>query len=157
MRFDRRPKFEEYTWTRRKLQAFMQRAARRRQRLERAAPLLATVLHEEPSVAPNPDVELAQRQASAAASEQRMRDLDAKHWRQARSAYFACPAELRAVVRRAWLQWRGPATAFYFGYVVSIHDGSREAQLKRLAQEEQALRDRIAAERTAQGQLPLGR
>ena len=101
MKFQRTPRYERVTWTDRKLKAYLQREERQRRKVDEAYPLLGAALLSEPAPAPNPDAELAARQAASVSMERSMRDLTAKHWRHGRAQYQACDAATREAIRRA--------------------------------------------------------
>lgn len=153
MRFERRPRMTGYTWTRRKEAAYLQRHVRVARRIERDVPLFAEQFAPQPET--DVDAERARRERRAIDGEQTMRNLDARHWRKGRAAYFACPPELRLQIAEEWNRWRGPLHATYFIYVVEKHNG--EAERRRLYYEERrrALVERICCDLNAQAELPL--
>ncbi|WP_369679914.1 hypothetical protein [Burkholderia ubonensis] len=112
MRFDRTVRYEDYVWTRRKEQAFLNRHKRVTKKLERDYPLFADQIAPAPET--DVDAEKALRIDRARKSEQRMRDLDAGQWRSGRASYFACAPELRARIMAEWQSWPGPAKPLYF-------------------------------------------
>lgn len=155
MKFQRMQRYERVTWTQRKLQAYKQREQRQRRKIDKDYPLLGAELLAEPMPAPDPDAELAARQAASAASEKSMRDLAAKHWRHGRAQYHACDADTREAIRRAWAAWRGPLTPSMWIYVVEQHNGEAERRRERARASDAVLREQIHAATASQGQLPL--
>lgn len=155
MRFERRPKAEGYVWTRRKLRAYLKRDERRRKKLDQDYPLLGAELLAGEALPVEPDLERAARDAANRASDQRLRDLDARHWRHGRAMYFACDPVTRAAIRRAWKAWRGPAKATMLIYVVEQHNGVSEARRKRYAAEQAAFVAKIRDAEDMQGNLNL--
>ncbi|AOJ10056.1 hypothetical protein [Burkholderia mayonis] len=151
MRFDRKVRYEDYVWTRRKELAFLNRHKRVAQKLERDYPLFADQIAPAPET--DVDAEKARRMERARADEQVMRDLDACHWRTGRALYFACDPETRARIMAEWRSWRGPAKPTYFIYVVEKHNGVGEERRRRIREEDAALRARIAQALNAQGDL----
>lgn len=152
MRFERRPKVEGYTWTARKEAAYLQRHKRVAKRIERDIPLFADQYAPEPDT--DIDVEKARRERMAIKSDQTMRDLDAKHWRQGRAAYFACPPELRARIAEEWKRWSGPARSGYFIYVVEKHNGEADRRNREYAVRRLAIIERVQQQMNAQQGLP---
>ena len=148
MRFERRPKVEGYTWTARKEAAYLQRHKRVAKRIERDIPLFASQYVPEPDT--DIDVEKARRERMAIEGDQAMRDLEAKHWRKARAAYFACPPDLRAKIAEEWKRWPGPARGAYFIYVVEKHNGDAERRRLHYAAENRVLVARIWQQLNAQ-------
>ncbi|MFM0386902.1 hypothetical protein [Paraburkholderia dipogonis] len=109
MRFDRRLRFEPLTWTARKEVAYLGRHKRAQAKIDREYPLFAHQFVPEPLN--DVEVEKERRERMALAGEQRMRDLEAKHWREGRAAYFACEPAVRQQIIAEWTGWRGPARA----------------------------------------------
>jgi len=153
MRFDRQPQIEGYNWTARKEAMYLKRHEREAKRIERDIPLFADQFAPAPSL--DVEDEKARRDRMARRSEQTMRNLDAKHWRKGRAAYFACAPEVRALIAEEWRNWRGPAKPGYFIYVVEKHNGEGAERSRRIAEREAQIRERINAQLTAQGRLPL--
>lgn len=153
MRFQRIPRIEGYQWTSRKETAYLQRHKRIAKRIERDIPLFA----EQYAPQPETDVqaEKARRERMAIAGEQRMRDLEAKHWRQGRASYFACTAAIRAQIRDEWDRWRGPLKAGYFIYIVEKHSGEAERRRIYYENERRKLLERVFRDLNAQGDLQL--
>ncbi|MGG2041466.1 hypothetical protein [Burkholderia gladioli] len=151
MRFDRKVRFEEYAWTRRKELAFLNRHKRAARKLERDCPLFADQLAPAPET--DVDAEKARRMQRAQENEQMMRDLDARHWRSGRASYFACCPEIRSRIMAEWKKWPGPAKATYFIYVVEKHNGVSEERSRRIREEEAARGERISAALPSQGEL----
>ncbi|THJ46736.1 hypothetical protein E9536_39520 [Burkholderia sp. LS-044] len=151
MRFDRKVRYEDYVWTRRKELAFLNRHKRVAKKLERDCPLFADQLAPAPET--DVDAEKARRVKQAREDEQVMRDLDARHWRAGRASYFACDPETRARIMAEWRGWRGPAKPTYFIYVVEKHNGMGEERRRRNREENAALRARLAPLLNSQGDL----
>jgi uncharacterized protein YbdZ (MbtH family) len=138
MRFDRREKPPQFSWTARKLALFRSRAARRKAKLDKDYPLFADQIPIPPALSEAD--EAARRQADLIRTEQRWRDLMAAHWRHGRRQYFACDVDLREQIRQAWVAWRGPATPGYFIYVVEQHNGKAAERARIAAQESRRIR-----------------
>ncbi|WP_176060281.1 hypothetical protein [Paraburkholderia sp. BCC1876] len=153
MRFDRTPRFEGLTWTARKEAAYLRRHKRAQDKIDRDFPLFAHQFA--PAPMNDVDAEKERRQRLALAGEQRMRDLDAKHWREGRAAYFACGRAVRERIMVEWTSWRGPAKALYFIYVVEKHSGAAEERARECRAREAALRARIEQQFDAAASLPL--
>lgn len=155
MRFDRMRRAEPYNWTARKERAFPTRHTRVAKKIERDYPLFSDEFAPEPET--DVEGERVRREQMTRRSDQRMRDLQAEHWRKGRAAYFACEPDVRARIEDEWLRWRGPAGPTYFIYVVEKHNGEAERRSARIAEREAEIRARvaeqIAAERATQGQL----
>jgi hypothetical protein len=135
MRFDRRPRVEGLTWTARKEAAYLRRHKRAQEKIDRAYPLF---VHQfVPAPVNDVDAEKERRERMALAGDQRMRNLEAKHWSEGRAAYFACEPSVRGQIISEWTRWRGPARAGYFIYVVEKHSGAAEER-------ERQYRDRVA-------------
>lgn len=152
MRFARRPKVEGYTWTARKEAAYLQRHKRVAKRIERDIPLFADQYAPEPET--DIDVEKARRERMAIDGDQAMRDLEAKHWRKGRAAYFSCPPEMRARIAEEWNRWTGPANSGNFIYVLEKHSGEAERRRQHYAEQNRALVARIWQQVNAQTGLP---
>jgi hypothetical protein len=155
MRFDRRPRLEGIEWTARKEAAFLSRHECVAKRLQRDIPLFADQHQPEPATQSDVEAERERRQRAAYASGKTMRDLDAKHWRQGRAAYFACAPEMRAAIREKWRAWRGPANAGCFIYVVEQINGDAERRWQQHLQRRRALIERIFRSEFAQSALPI--
>jgi hypothetical protein len=153
MRFDRTPRFEGLTWTARKEAAYLRRHKRAQDRIDRDFPLFAHQFA--PAPIDDIDAEKERRQRLAMAGEQRMRDLNAKHWREARAAYFACAQVVRAQIVAEWTSWRGPAKATYFIYIVEKHNGAAEERARQYRVRNAGLRARIEKQLDAESSLPL--
>lgn len=153
MRFQRKPRYEGFTWTDRKKKAHSRRPDREQQRIERDYPLFAGGDGFQPLPALSFEEEGAQRAARGQALEQTLRDLDAKTWRECRRAYFACPADVRAAIRAQWLAWTGPLNPGNFSYVLRKNNGELAALDARWKAERAALRASITAQVTAQADL----
>lgn len=128
MRFDRKPKPEEFKWTARRLALFRSKAARAKARLSAAYPLFADQIELPPQL--SEEEEAQRRQIVAIRAEQRLRDLLAAHWRHGRRQYFACDESTRAQIMLMWRAWSGPALPSYFIYVVEKHNGVAAARIK---------------------------
>lgn len=153
MRFQRSPRMTGYTWTRRKEAAYLQRHKRVAQRIERDVPLFADQFAPQPET--DVEAEKGRRERRAVESERTMRELDAKHWRKGRAAYFACTPEIRAQIAEEWNRWRGPLRATYFIYVVEKHSGEAESRRLHYEQRRRELIKRIWNDLNAQTELPL--
>lgn len=151
MRFTRQPRYQAYLWTKRKKAAHLKRDARAQARVERDYPLFAEEFKPAPSL--SVEDEGVRRENLAKQSEQTMRDLDAKHWRAARRAYFACSEEVRAAIRLAWSAWTGPLNAGNLSYVVRKHNGELEQLALQMRQRDAAALERIYAQFSAQADL----
>jgi hypothetical protein len=153
MRFERRPRAEGYTWTSRKEAAYLQRHKRVAKRIERDIPLFADQYAPEPET--DIDAEKARREKMAINGDQSMRDLEARHWRKGRAAYFACSPEIRARISAEWNRWTGPLRGSYFIYVLEKHTGEAERRRLYFENERRVLVDRLHQELNAQTALPL--
>ncbi|MEM5314164.1 hypothetical protein [Paraburkholderia sp. JHI869] len=153
MRFDREPRAEGYNWTARKEALFLRREAREVEKIARDYPLFVGQFQPRPTLPV--DDERRRRERMLLESDQRWRDLQARFWRQARSAYFACSPEMRAAILVEWNEWRGAARPLYFTYVVEKHNGVGEARSRRLREEDAAMLARIRARETLQARLSL--
>ncbi len=152
VRFDRKTRYEEYAWTRRKEVAFLNRHKRAIRKLERDCPLFADQLAPAPET--DVDAEKVRRLTRSRETEQVMRDLDARHWRSGRASYFACDLAIRARIMAEWKNWRGPAKPTYFIYVVEKHNGVAEERARRIRDEEAARRVKMASAFPCQSELP---
>ena len=153
MRFDRTPRAEGLTWTARKEAAYLRRHKRAQDRIDRDYPLFAHQFSPPPMN--DVDAEKERRERLALAGEQRMRDLYAKHWRDARAAYFACEPMVRERIIAEWTSWRGPARATYFIYVVEKHSGAADERDRRYRAGLAELRARIEKQLDAESSLAL--
>lgn len=153
MLFDKRPRSEGFNWTDRKIKILEGRSKRLHKKLQEQYPLLADQI--EAPVTITIEDELSRRQIMATQVEQEWRDRVAKLWRKVRGDYFACPREMRTEIRAYWQIWRGPRTAFNFGYVVESFNGVSEAKRLKFKENERAMFERIQARLTSQTQLPL--
>jgi hypothetical protein len=151
MRFDRAPRYEDYIWTSRKEQAFLNRHKRVARKLARDCPLFADQL----APAPETDIEAekALRIARAREGEQRMRDHDASVWRKGRALYFACDPAMRARIMAEWRVWPGPAKPQYFIYVVEKHNGVGDERTRRMREREAEIRAKVLPMLNSQGDL----
>lgn len=154
MRFAKTERYERLNWTDRKKKMAASRPARDLAKARAALPLLADQLEAAPPV--DLDVEAERRQARLDAAEHRMRELAAKHWRNARRQYFAATPAQRDAIRSAWAAWRGPSTARYFQYLVDVETGVMEQRSERMRRREADLRRAIAEQAGRQGVLPIG-
>lgn len=148
MRFARLECYDPITFTERKAAAF----ARRQRRERDALPLFADQVAAKQT---DWETEQMRRQELARQCEKGMRDLEAKHWRQARADYFAMNAKQRAACISEWNAWKGPRKATSFAYVVSKHNGVYEARRERCLAELRAMNARIQARLQASPQLDL--
>jgi hypothetical protein len=142
MKFKRMERYEPVDLTPRKLANAERRIARQCERLVADYPLFADQL-EQPAPL-DPERELRHRQQLLSSAEKRMRDLQAKHWRQARREYFQATPEQRAAIMAAWNAWRGPLRASNFQYLVDVHNGTMEARSRKFREEQAAIARRIA-------------
>ncbi|HBO5514600.1 TPA: hypothetical protein L4559_003494 [Pseudomonas aeruginosa] len=136
MRFDRCARYEGMNFTSRKESAF----ARKLQREQDSLPLFAAQIASEQR---GWDEEKIRREAIYRGSVQSWRDLQAKHWRKLRSAYYAMDAETRVRCREYMLTWRGPCNPVNFIYIVEGFNGVREARNKDLRERDRLLREEI--------------
>ncbi|EPP9374607.1 hypothetical protein PZF67_006340 [Pseudomonas aeruginosa] len=136
MRFDRHARFEGINFTSRKESAF----ARKLQREQEALPLFAEQIASEQR---GWDEEKARREAASRQTLQNWRDLQAKHWRKLRAAYYAMDADTRARCREYMKAWRGPCNPVNFIYIVEGFNGVREARNKELRERDRLLREEI--------------
>ncbi|WP_306552820.1 hypothetical protein [Acidovorax sp.] len=153
MRFSRQARAELFEWTQRKLTLATKRPARQAQKLASDYPLIAEVLDTPPSFDLARETE--QRCRRRLQSEQRMRALHARVWRESRRDYFGATEEQRALIRAAWRDWTGPTTSLYFRYVVDLHTGVIEARSERCRSEERLRRLKIWEARSAQQEILL--
>lgn len=153
MKFERKPRYEPFTWSERKQQAFLNKPAREQKKNQVKYPLFADQLETPAARSLQDEIEL--RLAQAASSEMTMRNFHARVWREARSQYFACTPEIRGVIRQAWNEWRGPLTSTYFIYVVELHNGVAEARNIAIKQKDELLRKIVAAKLYQGEQLPF--
>lgn len=126
MRFQRTQRYGQIEITPRKLRAIEGKPERDRKALAAKLPLLVDVLPEPGPV--DVQAEIQSRQRRSDASEQRMRALYARVWRESRRDYFQADATTRAAIREAWAAWTGPITCMYYRYVVDLHTGVQEAR-----------------------------
>ncbi|MFL9995287.1 hypothetical protein PQR34_32180 [Paraburkholderia sediminicola] len=153
MRFDRRLRFEPLTWTARKEAAYLGRHKRAQAKIDREYPLFAHQFV--PAPLNGVEVEKARRERMALVGEQRMRDLEAKHWREARAAYFACEPTVRQQIVAQSAGWRGPARAGYFMYIVEKHNGAADERDRQYRIRISALRTQIENRLDAERSLSL--
>lgn len=150
MRFNRRRRPDDFTWTDRKLANYMRSRERAKARHASRYPLLP--FDGSPGEL-NPPAELERRRHLQHVSDSRMRSHASDVWRKARRAYFACSREVREAIQAAWRAWGGPADATYFLYVVECHNGVRDQRDRQYREEQQTLRNQARAELDAQGGL----
>lgn len=151
MRFDRYPRAEGYRWTTRMEALHLRRQDRAAEKIARAYPLFADQV-----AVPNPrsvDEEKERRERLYDQSEQRMRDLLARHWRDARRECFACPIDVRQRIISEWNAWRGPANPVCLSYVIEKHNGVGEEKSRRHREREAEMFARIDDARAAQTSL----
>lgn len=153
MRFDRTPRVEGLTWTARKEAAYLRRHKRAQDRIDRDYPLFAHQFS--PTRINDVEAEKERRERMALAGDQRMRDLYAKHWREARAAYFACEQTVREQIIAEWTGWRGPARAGYFIYVVEKHSGAADERARQYHARVAKLRAPIEKQLDAESSLTL--
>jgi hypothetical protein len=153
MRFDREPRPDGYCWTARKEALYLRRGVREAEKIARDYPLFVDQFEPRPTLPV--DEERKRRERMLQESDQRWRDLQARVWRQARSAYFACSPEMRAAIVAEWNQWRGPVKPLYFTYVVEKHNGVGEERSRRIREQDRAMLARIRARETSQVTLLL--
>jgi hypothetical protein len=153
MRFDRYPRAEGYRWTSRMETLHMRRHERAAEKIAHAYPLFADQLAAPAAL--SVDEEKERRERMFERSEQRMRDLIARQWRDARREYFACPVEVREQITAEWKCWRGPANTVCFSYVIEKHNGVAEEKSRVFRERERAMNARIDAVRSAQSSLSL--
>jgi hypothetical protein len=131
----------------------MKRPARQAQKVASDYPLIAEVLETPPPFDLARETE--QRCHRRLQSEQRMRALHARVWRESRRDYFGATEEQRELIRSAWNDWTGPTTSLYFRYVVDLHTGVMEARSERFRVAEQQRRLQARATRSAQQEILL--
>ncbi|CAG9255019.1 conserved hypothetical protein [Paraburkholderia unamae] len=153
MRFDREPRPEGYCWTARKEALYLRRGTREVEKIARDYPLFVDQFRPRPTLPVGE--ERKRRERMLLKSDQQWRDLQARFWRQARSAYFACAPEMRAAIVAEWNQWRGPAKPLYFTYVVEKHNGVGEERSRRMRAQDAAMLARIRERETSQAALLL--
>jgi hypothetical protein len=112
MRFDRNPRYEGYRWTSRMETLHLRRQVRAAEKISHAYPLFADQIAAPRAL--SVDEEKERRARMYDRSEQRMRDLFARQWRDARREYFACAVEVRERIMVEWKAWRGPANPVCF-------------------------------------------
>jgi len=153
MLFDKRPKFDGLNWTDRKIKMLESRPKRQQEKLQNKYPLFADQI--EAPVAIMIDQELSRREIVATQIEQEWRDREAKSWRKVRADYFSCSCEMRSEILSYWITWRGPRTAFNFGYVVEQFNGVSESKRLKFEEDERVMYERILARLTSQSFLPF--
>lgn len=153
MKFKRMERFERATWTKRKLALATSKPERVSQKLHNDYPLIADQLPVPKAF--DADAELARRQALQDSAQVRQRAHEARCWRAARGNFFRATPEQQEAIRSAWRAWRGPLTAFYFGYVVDVATGEYEARCKSARDRERELTLAIRAQVLKAQTLPL--
>ncbi|KSQ21712.1 hypothetical protein APB26_32545 [Pseudomonas aeruginosa] len=149
MLFKRYERHTPVNFTQRKAAAF----ARKQKREQDSMPLFADQIAQEQV---GWDDEKQRREERWVKSVQRMRDLQAKHWRRVRQAYYALDQVTRARCREYMAQWRGGYTPTNMIYVIEGFSGAREEREKRLREEDRQLRVQILRQLDAQmEQSPL--
>lgn len=151
MRFDRYPKVEGHCWTHRMEVLHLRRQERAIEKIAQAYPLFSDQIDLPP--VRSVEEEKARRDRLLLASEQRTRDMFARHWRGARREYFACAPEVRARILEEWRKWTGPAKPVYLSYVIEKHNGVAEVKSRQHRERETAMLVRIDAARAAQNRL----
>lgn len=151
MRFSRYPRVEVFEWTKRKLTLAERRPQRQAMKLASNYPLIASVL--EPPQAFDLERETESRRLAYQRSEQRMRAFHARIWRESRKNFFLASDAQRALIRSAWLEWRGPTTSTYFRYLVDLHTGVMKARSERFRAAEKQRRLSILALSSSQLQI----
>jgi hypothetical protein len=151
MRFNRYPKVEGYRWTPRMEALHLRRQERAAEKIAVRYPLFSDQI--ETPEALSIDAEKERRERLLFQSEQRMRDLFARQWRDSRREYFACPSDVRARIMEEWNRWRGPANPVSFTYVIEKHNGVADEKSRRHREREAAMLARIDAVRSAQTTL----
>ncbi|HGO9799714.1 TPA: hypothetical protein ACLEB8_004904 [Pseudomonas aeruginosa] len=136
MLFKRFERCAPVNFTPRKEAAF----ARKLKREQDSMPLFAEQIAQEQR---GWDEEKVNREERWRKSVQRMRDLQAKHWRKVRAAYYALDSETRARCRDYMEQWRGGYTPTNFIYIVEGFSGVREKREQRLRERDRQLRQEI--------------
>jgi len=129
----------------------LRRQDRAAEKIAQAYPLFADQV--EAPRALSVDEEKERRERMYDRSEQRMRDLFARQWREARREYFACSAEVRERIMGEWKAWRGPANPVCFSYVMEKHNGVGAEKSRVFREREAALIARIDGARLAQTSL----
>lgn len=143
MRFDRHVRYEGINFTPRKESAF----TRKLQREQDALPLFSEQIASEQR---GWDEEKARRVTAARKTLQSWRDLQARHWRKVRAAYYEMDAETRARCREYMGQGRGPCNPVNFIYIVEDFNGTREERNQRLRERDRLLREEIARKHDAE-------
>ncbi|MDQ7979946.1 hypothetical protein QYH69_22145 [Paraburkholderia sp. SARCC-3016] len=129
----------------------LRRQERVADRIAQAYPLFADQI--EAPRALSVDEERERRERMFDRSEQRMRDLFARQWRDARREFFACPVEVRELIMGEWKAWRGPANPVCFSYVMEKHNGVGAEKSRVFREREAAMIARIDGARLAQTSL----
>jgi hypothetical protein len=143
LRFDREPKIEGYRWTPRMESLHLRRQERAAEKIAVRYPLFSDQI--EVPQALSIDAEKERRERLLFQSEQRMRDLYARQWRDCRREYFACSSDVRSAITAEWNRWRGPAKPGNFSYVMEKHTGVGEEKSRRHREREGAMLARILA------------
>ena len=129
----------------------LRRQDRAAEKIAQAYPLFADQI--EAPRALSVDEERERRERMFDRSEQRMRDLFARQWRDARREYFACSTEVRELIMGEWKAWRGPANPVCFSYVMEKHNGVGAEKSRVFREREAAMIARIDGARLAQTSL----
>ncbi|HEP8970235.1 TPA: hypothetical protein VDU83_002573 [Pseudomonas aeruginosa] len=145
MLFKRYERHTPVNFTTRKEAAF----ARKQKREQDSMPLFADQIAQEQA---GWDDEKQRREERWIKSVQRMRDLQAKHWRRVRAAYYALDQATRTRCRDYMEQWRGGYTPTNMIYVIEGFSGAREEREKRLRDEDRQLRVQIQRQLDAEMQ-----
>lgn len=153
MKFDKHPSFDYRGFTPRKQTAFANRPDRIRRKLAMKIPLFADQV--DTSNQTSLEEEQQRRLDMAIASHQRMRDLDAKHWRSARRGYFALPPEIRSQVKARWQAFTGPKKPSMLCYFVRLANGEYQQSIDRHNEQVRKIREEIRANQANQPFLPF--
>jgi hypothetical protein len=148
MRFRRSERHVAPGLTARKVAAIKQRQRREQARY----PLLAEQIAEQQAPIDLSAEEQARRMQFEK-SQQSMRDLHARFWRDARRRYFAATAEQRVAIQSEWNRWAGPLEATYFSYVVDKNTGESDRRLAAMKANMREVAARVRAETGHQGNL----
>lgn len=144
MRFCRTARYDPVDMTERKALQYLRKIERERARY----PLLADQMN-----FPSLEDEAARRVRSQHESENRMRALTAKHWRQGRAAFFDATEPVKIAIRAMWAGWAGPRTATYFIYCVETCNGVAAARHAAFRAKTLAIRQDVRARMGEQLQL----
>lgn len=153
MKFTRVERYGAIDITARKVKLMQNKPHRQHAKMVKKMPLLASLLPSPESVQVDVPAEIRQRQARADASEQRMRALYSRVWRESRRDYFEADAACRAFIRQSWDAWTGPRTCMYYRYIVDLGTGVDDQRREKFRLEQQALRLQRKTEFEAQASL----